>query len=234
MFLNNNPIDRPATKQEITAVISACRKGGVALFPTRVSYSLNVATRIGVEKIFSLKKRPPEKSCVILGTTRIFCGIADINRTIKEKVSNLSLPVGLIVNLAQNSNASALATDLGIVKEDGSIGVFMNLGYFAQSIANSAFQGGALIVGSSANLSGRGNSYQLEDVDRLIIAGSDVTIDKGHVPFQEFSCEGHAMASPIVDIRDGNNARTVRIGIRHNDVLNEIREKLGLKLGSLG
>lgn len=87
-------------------------------------------------------------------------------------------------------------------QKDGTIATFYGVGPLIQRVAALALAEGELVVGSSANVSGTGNNYRLEDVPPEILGAVDLIVE-GNPRFQS----RRRLASTILDLTTGQFQR---------------------------
>jgi tRNA A37 threonylcarbamoyladenosine synthetase subunit TsaC/SUA5/YrdC len=109
-------------------------------------------------------------------------------------------------------------------RADGTVATFHAAGELVTAVAERAFADGRLIVGSSANRSGTGNCYDLDEVPVEMRTGVDLVIDAGHVP----RTSDQRLATTILDLPRG---QFLRQGIHFERIersWRDLRERTGL------
>lgn len=208
------------TFKETKHILAILQQGGVALVPFDVGYALLGGTQGAIDRIFALKQRPKERSCVTLGTADIF---RELTRSeYSRRVSQFTYPVGLVDRV--NDHSLFYAKIPSGVLTDGHIAVFLNMGDLANSLARTAFLSDYCIYGSSANISGAGNHYTLADVEEPIRKGVDYVVE-GVVRYQPLM-KGKGLGATILDLE---HRTVVRSGLCYNEVTQQAIE-LGLSV----
>ncbi len=197
-------------------IFSVMKSGGICLVRFDVGYALICTEQKAAQRIFELKQRPLERRCVILGTPEIFQEIT--TSRYKDQASQIDLPVALIDKINHESKYSKDIPPEAVV--DDTIAVFVNLGKQADIIAKYAFDRNALVYGSSANQSGVGNHYRLQDVEKNIRSAVELEFDDGNVKYQDFWPDGHGMSSTIIDLIHHKIARK---GLLFNELMGKAR-----------
>lgn len=192
--------------------------GGLALIPFGVAYAFLTGARAPLERIYELKLRSPDKACPILVTWEDFVnavgtpgsgGDLDVVRRIIEA----ELPVGVLVEPDWNSAmVKSVPRDcLDMLSSGGKLGLFMNMGGMSRHLLEAGNRASVRLFGSSANLSGQGNSFSLEDVPPSIVGAMDVVCDAGTCRF----ANPGRLPSSIVDF---GTRRLTRRGILHEEI----------------
>lgn len=160
-----------------------------------------------VRRIYELKGRPQEKPCVTVGSLPILDDVAvDVPAQARSWLERASTRWPLAVIARRNSESRLLARLEPFVAEhsqkDGTIATFYGVGPLIQRVAALALAEGELVVGSSANVSGTGNNYRLEDVPPEILGAVDLIVE-GNPRFQS----RRRLASTILDLTTGQFQR---------------------------
>lgn len=172
--------------------------GGVALFPADTVYGLacDPDSREGVERLYRLKGRPPEKPAAVMffDAELALAALPELGRRTAGAVAGL-LPAGLTLLLPNPARRFPLAC--GPSPE--------TIGLRVPSLAAlSAVRWP--VLQSSANRSGKPDARRLEEVPERVRRGVDLVIDGGELP---------GVPSTVVDLRayeSGGGWRVLREG----------------------
>lgn len=161
-------------KAIITRAARIVQAGGLVLFPTTGLYGLGTDAMqpAAVQKIFDLKKRPPEKPVLIL-IDRVEALDRLVN-TVPEsalKIINAFWP-GLVTMVFQ---ARENLPDV-LTAGTGKIGVRLPLHPVAKALVGMA---GVPVTGTSANLSGQPGAAEVTEIDPAVTEGVDMVMDAG-------------------------------------------------------
>lgn len=199
----------------LAAAIAALRAGGIVAIPTDTVYGIAVDldTAGGIERLFAVKDRPPEKAIAVLvdGLDQV-AGLVDLSPAARI-LANTGWPGGLTLVLALRPAAhlpAALtggAATLGVRVPDHSV---------ARRLARRL---GPLPT-TSANRSGEPDSLDAAAVAATIGASIDLIVDGGRVPGQ--------LASTVVDCV-GPRPRLLRVGAIAPAILAEALDAAGLR-----
>jgi tRNA A37 threonylcarbamoyladenosine synthetase subunit TsaC/SUA5/YrdC len=204
------------SREAATRVVDIISSGGLALVPFDVAYAFLAGSRGALEKIYQLKLRPADKACPILVSGEQFRQMVDakpeeIARV--DKVIQADLPVGILTRAQwENELARSIPEDcLEFLVSDERVGLFTNMGGMSEDLLSVATERGVRLFGSSANLSGMGNSFSLEDVPGQIVEAMDIVCETGACRYSN----PDRLPSSIVDITTG---RLIRRGILHEEI----------------
>jgi tRNA A37 threonylcarbamoyladenosine synthetase subunit TsaC/SUA5/YrdC len=184
------------------------RDGGLALVPTTAGYGLIGMRPAAVARIYALKGRPRSKPCVTVATWRIFdqvtAAVDPGARAWAEQVVQHH-PLALITRIDEASAPiRRLAPEVrDQCTKDGTIATFHAAGPLVCGVARLAYADGELVVGSSANRSGTGNTHTVDEVPPEMRAAADLTIDHGCTPLAHLG----RVATTILDLTSGRFLR---------------------------
>lgn len=183
----------------IDAAVRILENGGVIAFPTRSLYGLGAdALNIGaVKRVFTMKRRPPDKPLLILVPDRDVVSdlAAEVTPAAKRLMDRFWPGRVTIVFKA----LSVLPANL--TAGTGKIGIRLPGHPVARALI-SAF--GRPITGTSANLSGQRGCHHIDELDLKLIEQLDLVLDAG--PLKE------GIGSTVVDIT-GAEPVVVREGV---------------------
>ena len=188
--------------------------GGLALVPTDVGYGLVALEEEAVRKIYELKGRPAAKPCVTVGNAEILARVAEVPADTREWIEETArlTPLAIVARLVDNPLVAAMSPYvLGQATHAGTIALFFSAGRILERLAERALADGRVVMGSSANLSGTGNNYTLEDVPASMRDGADLVVDRGPAWYRN---DRH-LASTILDLTTG---RFIREGVNYERI----------------
>lgn len=194
------------------------KRGGIAILPNDVGYSLIAADGTALRRIFEVKRRAPSKLNAMLGNRdlhRELHVVSERGRAIVEAITeDYDLPLGLVAP-CRSDHPLLKALDPDIYQRstrDDTLLMLLNAGPFHARITKLSLDERTLLFGSSANLSLHGTKFRVEDMEPEIRAVADITIDYGlmkYHPWQASStllncetCEVIRFGSCYENIRD--------------------------------
>lgn len=185
-------------EQDIKNCIKALEAGGVVLYPTDTVWGLgcDALNEQAIDKIFTVKKRPRDKSLIILlaDARDILQYIAAPPPDIIDMIGRFAKPTTVIYN-------GALGFPDNLVHEDGSIAIRVTTDPFCKALIK-RFQ--KPIVSTSANFSGEPTPATFDMINKELIASVDYTVQyrqDDRVPRQ---------SSQLVRIDDEGNMEVLR------------------------
>lgn len=145
-------------EDDIKNCISVLQQGGTILYPTETVWGLgcDAMNEVAVEKIFDIKKRPKEKSLIVLlaEAKDIFQYVATPPPDIVDMLENFDRPTTIIYE-------HALEFPENIIPEDGSIAIRITSDPFCKALIKRLKKP---LVSTSANISGIPNAQTFQDI----------------------------------------------------------------------
>jgi tRNA A37 threonylcarbamoyladenosine synthetase subunit TsaC/SUA5/YrdC len=191
---------------DVQQIYATLQTGGLALVPTDVGYGLVALEEQAVHRIYELKGRPAAKPCVTVGNAEILKRVSNVSDDTREWIAETSrlTPLAIVTRLVENPLVAAMSPYVaGQATHAGTIALFFSAGRILERLAERALADGRVVIGSSANLSGTGNNYALEDVPASMRDGVDLVIDRGPAWYRN----ERQLASTILDLTTGSFLR---------------------------
>ena len=179
----------PSPKQDARKVFEVLKKGGVAIIPMDVGYGIIAIDPHALSRIFDAKKRKPNKRHAMIGTYSLHCDMhvlpsreADI---VKLLTVDLDLPIGVVAPYRPDHPIiqKIPPTTLDQCVLEGTLAILVNAGELAEEISRLATIERLPVMGSSANITGRGTKNIVEDIEPEILKVADIVIDYGKQKF---------------------------------------------------
>ena len=157
-------------EDDIKECVRTLQKGGVILYPTETIWGLgcDAMNADAVERVFSLKQRPKEKSMIVL--------LADA----RDVLQYVAAPPPDIIAIIEGFNRpttviyeNALGFPDNVVSTDGSIAIRVTTDPFCKALIKRFRRP---IVSTSANISGTDSATVFSTIDSAIIAGADYVV----------------------------------------------------------
>jgi tRNA A37 threonylcarbamoyladenosine synthetase subunit TsaC/SUA5/YrdC len=210
---------------------TALRAGGIAIVPNDIGYSALGGSRAALEKIFVTKRRPPEKLNAMVANLAIHRELHACSSRGREIVDAIvqdyDLPLGCIAPyrsehpMLRDLDAETLAaSSLG-----GTLVMLLNAGRFHAALTALSAQARFPLFGSSANLTGTGTKFCVEDIEPEIRAIADVVVDYGMQRFHRYAASSTLLNVETLDV--------VRVGSCFEDIAYVLRRHFGIKLQTL-
>ena len=155
---------------DIKGCVQALRDGGVILYPTDTIWGLGCDARdeAAVESIYALKRRPKEKSFIILlaEARDVLQYVAAPPPDIIDLISSFKKPTTVLF-----SGALHLADN--VVGDDGSVAIRVPQDPFCKALLK---RFGGPLVSTSANISGAPTAAHFGEIDPEITDGADYVV----------------------------------------------------------
>jgi len=215
-------VDSTCSEAEADRAFEVVDGGGVVLVRTVVGYGLIGRSDEAIRRMYALKQRPAANPLIVVGNIPLLERITVplpgpirgwlddiIGRTTLAVINDLDPASPLLAKL------TPLAREHGT--KDGTVAVFLNTGWMPEQLASRALQAGYILLGTSANASGKGNSHHFSSVPAEMVAGVDYYLDQGPSLYQTRD----KIATTIVDLR---RLTTTRIGVEAGMIMNELKQ----------
>lgn len=212
--------------------MSVMEKGGVAILPNDVGYSLIAARHEALRKIFEAKKRSPTKLNAMLGNAdlqRELHILSPRGRAIVEAItSDYDLPLGVIAP-CRSDHPLLRALDADTYErstKDDTLLMLVNAGSFHREITRLSLERGTLLFGSSANLSMHGTKFRVEDMEPEITSIADLVVDYGLMKYHPWKSSSTLLNCETLEV--------VRVGSCFDNIVDILKRHFGVTLDHPG
>jgi L-threonylcarbamoyladenylate synthase len=166
------------TPEEVETFARCISVGGVAIFPADTVYGLATEpdSREGVDRLYRLKGRPPDKPAAVMffGVEPALAALPELGERTREALRRL-LPGAVTVVLPNPARRYPLACG----PEPERLGLRVpSLDGRLAPLAAMAWP----VLQSSANRSGGPDARRVEDIDARVREGADLVLDAGELP----------------------------------------------------
>ncbi|MFL6652913.1 MAG: Sua5/YciO/YrdC/YwlC family protein [Sulfurifustaceae bacterium] len=177
-------VDPGYTEQQVVDAVGAIRRGGLVLLKGDIGYGLFGISERAIRKMYEIKGRPHSNPCIVIGNLDVLADISripdpEIGDWIRETASWTTLAVVLPVNPQSRLLAKLPAWVYAQTVTNATVAAFLNTGEFLEKVIARAFREEILFVGSSANLSSRGNIFDFAELPAHFVQGADFYLDHG-------------------------------------------------------
>lgn len=183
------PGNAPNVSHDAREAYETLKSGGVIIAPTDVGYALMASTQAGIQRIFAAKGRRQSHNIGIIGTYRQHREIHVLPESKFELTRVLTKDMGMIVGIIakfdpKNLHPRLAALDratLSQVTKGDTVSIAVPEGPFLRELGRlcDADPQGMLMFGTSANLTGQGQRFRIEDVEPAVLACVDLVVDYG-------------------------------------------------------
>jgi len=204
-------VTRLDIKGDASRAFAVIKNGGIAIAPNDTGYGVLASSLTALQKINKTKGRGGHKRNALLCDMETQRTLHVLDVRAQEMVELISvdhdLPLGAVApcNLGHPLLANVDPALLETSTADNTIAVLLNAGPFWAELTRLSREAMVPIFGSSANLTGSGPKFRVEDIEPQIKAIADVTIDYGLRKYHTYQRSG-----TIIDFR---TLTVVRIGI---------------------
>jgi len=215
-------------KGDATRVVAAVKAGGVALIPMDVGYAGIGGCEDALMRFFRAKGRGAHKRNAMLGNLALHDALHLLDARGKDMVRALvedhDLPVAVVAGFRADHPLLRALGDAALAAstDGGTLAMLLNAGHFLRAVTEEATAQGQPLFGSSANLTGSGTKFRVEDVQPEIRAAAAVTIDYGLQKFHRYR-----RSSTMIDFRTMD---VVRIGSCYEVIADVLKRHFGVEL----
>ncbi|CAK7216533.1 hypothetical protein SCUCBS95973_002834 [Sporothrix curviconia] len=219
----------PDVKVDARRVFDVLRSGGLALVPTEVGYTLMASSAEAVQRSFAAKQRRPGHTQGVMGTLSLHRTLHILPertlRMIQVLHEDMDLSFGVVAPFRADHPAlqHLSAATLANATKNGTLGIYLGGSALLRELGRINDEAGQVMLGSSANITGTGQSFRLEDVDVQIQDAADVIVDYG---LQRYHVYG-GRASTIIDFE---NLKVLRVGSSYELLRERLRKYWGVSL----
>ena len=176
---------RPDIESDARRVEGVMRGGGVAIVQGDVGYGLLTATPDAASRKVSMKHRAAYKRHGMIGNAEFRRDVMKLDKRQHDMVDAITvdfdLPLGVIGPVRKDHPIIAgiepntlLAASVG-----DTMAMLHNNGALATELARLSLESNIAFLGSSANLTGTGVKFRVEDIQPEIIESADLVVDYG-------------------------------------------------------
>lgn len=165
--------------------LETLQAGGIAILPHSCGYGIFGGTAEAVDLAFRTKQRGGHKRNTLICDVPTRHEIHQTDARTRDMIDAISIDYDLpLAAIAPYRADHPLLRDqpkslLAGCTAKGNISIFCNAGVLTNALTIQAREAGQVIVGSSANLTGTGQKFRLEDVQAPVRAVADLQIDYG-------------------------------------------------------
>lgn len=160
----------PDFESDIKAAVRVLEAGGVVLYPTDTIWGLgcDATNEAAVEKVFALKHRPKEKSCIILlaDARDILQHVAAPPPDVFDLLESFTTPTTIIYDGAIGFAENAIAAD-------GSAAIRVTQDAFCKALIKRFRKP---VISTSANISGAASPAFFKEISTEIVRGANYVV----------------------------------------------------------
>ncbi|MDO9435396.1 Sua5/YciO/YrdC/YwlC family protein [Hydrogenophaga sp.] len=165
--------------------IDIIKRGGIALVPQHTGYAMAGGSIDPLQKIYSTKRRGSHKRNAMAADLETQRDLMTLGKRPQEMIEAIvvdyDLPLGVIGTFRPDHPLLVKLGDTALRASSagGTIGNLLNAGPFHKEITRLSREEVVPLFGSSANLSGTGTKFAVEDIQPELREIADIVIDYG-------------------------------------------------------
>lgn len=205
-------MNRIDIRADARRIFDALRQGGIAVIPNDAGYALMSGTPEAAQRIFVAKGRGSHKRNAMMASMDTQRELHVLDSRCQDMIEAITqdydLTVGAVAPyrkdhpLLRNMDEQLLKASTG----HGTIGMLLNAGQLYEEVCRLAREAVLPVLGSSANLTGTGPRFRVEDIQPELLAIADVVVDYGLRKYHTYQ-----RSATILEFGAGN-VKCVRIG----------------------
>lgn len=215
-------------ERDADLAFATLRKGGIAIVPNTIGYSVLGGSADALSLIFRTKGRQASKRNALVANDAWHQELHVCSTRAREIVQAVThdygLPMGCIAPF-NPEHPAIRACDPQVIDDSssgGTLAMLLNAGAFHAALTRRSHEAGILLFGSSANLSLSGTRFCVEDIQPEIKAIADVIIDHGLQCFHPYGA-----SSTLINVE---TLEVVRKGSCLPDIVYILKRHFGIDL----
>lgn len=202
--------------QDARDVFDIMKNGGITIIPVDTGYGLTSITPAASDLVFRTKGRGGHKRQSIIANLEMQRELLQLDSRAQDIVDTIvegfDLPIGvlgtynpdhpMLAGLDEDTRRKSTAM--------GKIAMLVNSGLMHRELCKLSHEHNLPVFGSSANLTGTGSRFRIEDVEPEILAIADRVIDYGICKYR-----GSLRSGTIIDF---SAMEVIRIGTRYDQI----------------
>ncbi|KAF7550931.1 hypothetical protein G7Z17_g5357 [Cylindrodendrum hubeiense] len=223
------PGSHPNARDDALRVFKVLQNGGVALVPTEVGYALMATSTKAVEKAFAAKRRRPGHAQAFIGSYQLHHKLHILPDEKLEMIRTLHQDLDMSFCVVAPFRADhpiiqrLSSVTLEKTTKDGTLGIYIGGGSLLAELGRLNDEIGEIVVGSSANLTGTGQRFRVDDIDPEIRDAADIIVDYG---LQRYHVYG-GRPSTIIDFE---HMKVLRVGSSYELLRERLHKYWGVVL----
>lgn len=209
-------------------VVDTVANGDLAIIPGDLGYAIVGSTPEALNKSFVAKGRAAHKKHGLLGCWELHRELHVVDRRAQEILETLALdfklPVGIIAPFRRDHPILRAFDDeaLESCTYKGTIGMLVNNGPLYDASVRLGLQRLVPLLGSSANLTGTGPKFRIEDIQKPIRDVAAVEFDYGLAKFHLYRRSATLINYSTMEV--------IRIGACYDVIATILSQRFGIEL----
>lgn len=178
-------MSRLEIERDARRTLDIIKSGGIAIVPNDTGYACCGSSMDPLTKIYNTKQRGSHKRNAMAGDMETQRDLQRLNPRAQQMVEALvidhDLPIGVIGSFRSDHPLLKKLGDDAVQASTaiGTIGMLLNAGNFHKELARLSREEVVPLFGSSANLTGTGPRFSVEEIPQELKDIADITIDYG-------------------------------------------------------
>jgi tRNA A37 threonylcarbamoyladenosine synthetase subunit TsaC/SUA5/YrdC len=209
-------------------VVDVIRNGGIAILPNDVGYAMCGSSMDPLRKIYDTKRRGSHKRNAMAADLETQRELHTLDKRAQEMVEAIvvdhDLPLGVIGTFRSDHPLMAKLDDeaLRSCTAVGTLGMLLNAGPLHAEVCRLSREEIVPLFGSSANLTGTGPRFRVEDIPDELRQIADITIDYGLR-----RCHVYKRSGTLINF---STMEVIRIGSCYELISDVLRRHFGVEL----
>jgi tRNA A37 threonylcarbamoyladenosine synthetase subunit TsaC/SUA5/YrdC len=217
--------DIPGDAQRIYDTVAA---GGAVIMPSDVGYGAIATSSEALLRLFRAKRRAPHKRHAMAGNYDLHREVHQLGRREQDMVDavvlDARLPLAVVGPFdATHPVVAAVAPEtLAASTVGNTLAMLVNGGALQDSVVRIAHANGTPLLGSSANLTGTGTKFRVQDIEQPIVDAVDLVVDYGLRKYHLYR-----RSSTMIDF---SSMEVVRMGACYELISDVLANRFGIDL----
>ncbi|WP_077001099.1 Sua5/YciO/YrdC/YwlC family protein [Variovorax sp. KK3] len=226
--MNSPTFTLPDIGADARRAFDALKKGGIAIFPVDVGYTIAGGSAASLARIFKAKGRAPTKLNAMVGDMTIHRELHVLDERASAMVSCLTesydLPIGAIAPYRTEHPLMRALDPTALVgsTKDGTVAMLLNAGPLHRELCRLSREECFPIFGSSANLTNTGTKFRVQDIPQELLSLADVVVDHGLRKYHRYQRSATLINFQTMDV--------VRVGSCYELVADVLQRHFGVEL----
>ncbi|MFF9490116.1 Sua5/YciO/YrdC/YwlC family protein [Streptomyces sp. NPDC014676] len=209
-------------------VLETITAGGAAILPGDIGYGACASSSEALHRLFVAKRRAPHKRHAMVGNYELHREVHRLGRMEQEIVDAVTIDAGLPLAViapfrADHPVVAAVESETLAASTVGdTLAILVNGGRFQDEVVRLTHRAGIPLLGSSANLTGTGTKFRVQDIQQPILDAVDLVIDYGLRKYHHYR-----RSSTMIDF---STMEVVRIGTCYELISDIMATQFGIRL----
>ncbi|MDR6935662.1 Sua5/YciO/YrdC/YwlC family protein [Luteibacter sp. 3190] len=217
-------------KDDAQRIFDALALGGIAIIPNDAGYAMMGGSAEAIRRIFVAKGRGEHKRNAMMCSMEMQRELHVLDARCQDMIEMITqdynLTLGAVAAFRPEHPMLARLDPVTLAASTGkgTLGMLLNAGKLFDEVCRLSREAGLPIFGSSANLTGTGPRFRVEDIPLELIDIADVVIDYGLRKY-------HTYQRSATILRFGNgNVEAVRIGSCYELICDVLKRHFDVEL----